>query len=252
MNIIINNNKLDNYIDKFIKIEDNNITFLSSKEYTITVNNTNNITLNLELLDNVSISLFIISMNNDIKINYNHTLNKNSNLKIFKFYFNKNVSVQETINLNGEAAVFSSNFSSITKNNEDYHIIINHNNKNTNSYISNKCICCDNSNINFIIDSILDKGNTNCIMDQTTKILTLGDANAKIEPNMFINDESVEAKHGSSIGTFSYDDVFYLMSRGISENDAIDLLLKGFIFSNLELNLDTKAMIYECIKSIRR
>ena len=32
----------------------------------------------------------------------------------------------------------------------------------------------------------------------------------------------------------SYDDIFYLMSRGIDNEVAIDLLLKGFIFSNLE------------------
>lgn len=250
MNIIINN-KLEDYQDEYIKIQNNNITFLLSNEYTITVNTINK-NLHLELIDNVNVKLFIISKNNNLNIKYTYTLNKNSNLQIFKFYFNDFVKEEEIINLNGELSTFSSNFSSITKSNENYNSIINHNNKNTSSYISNKCICCDNSNMNITIDSILPKGNTNCIMEQTTKVLILGEANVKIEPNMFIDEDTVIAKHGSSIGTFSYDDIFYLISRGIPNEIAIDLLLKGFIFSNLELDIDTRAFIYECIKSIRR
>ena len=250
MNIIIKN-KTEDYQDEYIKIQNNNITFLKSNEYTITVN-TNNKNLHLELIDNVNVKLFIISKNNSINIKYTYTLNKNSKLKLFKFYFNDTIKEEEIVNLNGELSNFSSNFSSIAKNNEDYHIVVNHNNKNTNSYISNKCICCNNSNMNITIDSVLSKGNTNCIIDQTTKVLTLGDANTKIEPNMFIDEDTVIAKHGSSIGTFSYDDIFYLMSRGIDNEVAIDLLLKGFIFSNLELDIDTRAFVYECIKSIRR
>ena len=106
--------------------------------------------------------------------------------------------------------------------------------------------------MNITIDSVLPKGNTDCVIDQTTKVITLGESNVKIEPNMFIDEDTVIAKHGSSIGTFSYDDIFYLISRGIPNEVAIDLLLKGFIFSNLELDIDTRAFIYECIKSIRR
>lgn len=252
MNIIINNNKIDNYQDKLININNNNITFKKDGEYNITINNSNNIKLNIILEKNISIKLFIQSINNKIIQNLHYTLNQNSKLSISKFYFNDNVTEEEIVNLDGENSFFNSYFSSISKNNENYHIIINHNNKNTNSYISNKCIGCNNSNLNFVIDSILAKGNTNCIMDQTTKILTLGNVAAKIDPNMFIDEDTVEARHGSVIGTFNYDDIFYLMSRGIPENDSINLLLKGFIFSNLELNMDNKALVYECIKNIRR
>lgn len=252
MNIIINNNKIDNYHDNFININNNHITFLKDKEYNLIIKNSNNIKLNITINKNISIKLFIQSINNSLDINTHYILNENSSLNISKFYSNELVTEEEIIDLNGEKATFNSNFSSVSKSDENYHFIINHNNKYTESYISNKCIGSNNSKLNFIIDSILDKGNTNCIMNQTTKILTLGNALAKIEPNMFINENNVEARHGSVIGTFNYDDVFYLMSRGIREKEAIDLLLKGFIFSNLELNMDNKALIYECIKNIRR
>lgn len=252
MDIVINKNKITDYKDKSLTIENNHIIFKIDGEYNITIDNSTNIKLDITLENNVFIKLFIKSVNNDININTHYILNKNSKLNISKFYHNKNNKEEEIIDLNGESSIFKSNFSSISTNEEEYHTIINHNNKNTNSYISNKSIGCDNSKISFVIDSILEKGNSNCIMDQTTKILTLGDVETKIEPNMFIEEDTVEASHGSVIGTFSYDDVFYLMSRGIKEQEAIDLLLKGFIFSNLELNMENTAFVYNCIKNIRR
>ena len=252
MNIIINKNKITDYKDKSLTIENNHIIFKTDGEYNITIDNSTNIKLNINLENNISIKIFIKSVNNDININTHYILNKNSKIALSKFYYNKNNKEEEIIDLNGENSIFKSNFSSISTNEEEYHTIINHNNKSTKSYISNKCIGCDNSKINFTIDSILEKGNSNCIMDQNTKILTLGDVDAQIETNMFIDEDTVEARHGSVIGTFSYDDVFYLMSRGIKEQEAIDLLLKGFIFSNLELNMESTAFVYNCIKNIRR
>lgn len=252
MNIIINKNKLDDYKDNSLTTQNNHIIFKKDGEYNITIDNSTNINLNITLENNISIKLFIKSVNNNINLTTHYNLNKNSKLTLSKFYYNKNSKEEEIIDLNGENSIFKSNFSSITTNEEEYHTIINHNNKNTNSYISNKSIGCDNSKISFIIDSILEKGNSNCVMDQTTKILTLGDVETKIEPNMFIEEDSVEARHGSVIGTFSYDDIFYLMSRGIKEQEAIDLLLKGFIFSNLELDMENTAFVYNCIKNIRR
>ena len=55
----------------------------------------------------------------------------------------------------------------------------------------------------------------------------MGECDTKISPNMFIDLDDVIAKHGSAIGTFKDDQVFYLMSKGINYNDALKLLIKG-------------------------
>ena len=87
-------------------------------------------------------------------------------------------------------------------------------------------------------------------MDQTTKVLTLGNVETKINPNMFIEEDSVEAKHGSVISSFNEEELFYLKSRGISEEEAIYLLIKGFIFSNLNLDMENRAIIFDCLNNI--
>lgn len=250
--IVINNNILKDYSDNNIIIKDNNITFLKSNEYNIEYINSTNINLNINLKDNISIKLFIISKDNNLTINNTYTLEEYSNLLLFKFYANKNIDENITVNLNGKYSFFTSKFSSISTKEEYYNLTINHNNCFTKSLVSNKCIGYDKSKIDFTINSILPKGNIDCVMDQTTKILTLGEVAAKVSPNMFIEEDTVEAKHGSVISSFNEEEVFYLTSRGIPEEEAIYLLIKGFIFSNLILNMENKAIIYDCINSIRR
>ena len=61
----------------------------------------------------------------------------------------------------------------------------------------------------------------------------MGAVDAAIRPNMYIEEDDVVARHGSVIGKFSPDDIFYITSRGIPEKEAILLLIRGFILSNL-------------------
>ena len=84
-------------------------------------------------------------------------------------------------------------------------------------------------------------------MDQNTKVMCMGDVDCKVEPNMYIEEDDVEARHGSVIGKFSDECIFYLMSRGISEDEAIKLLIKGFILSNLVVDDDKRSKILDII-----
>ena len=246
-NILISNNKLNNYQDNNIIIKDNTIKFLNNGEYNLEIINSNNLNLNLELKENITVKLFILSINNNIISNITYTLKKHSNLILFKFYNNKEVEEKEKIYLEQEYSSISYNFSSICKKYEKYKMQIYHNDNHVTSNISNKCLGNNNSKITFDIDSILDKGNIGCYMNQDTKIICMGDVDAKINPNMYIEEDDVEARHGSVIGKFNDEDLFYLMSRGIPKEEAIKLMIKGFILSNLVVNMDNRAKILEII-----
>ncbi|MBQ8681317.1 MAG: SufD family Fe-S cluster assembly protein [Bacilli bacterium] len=250
--IVIDNNRLDDYRDSNIIIRDNKIIFNSNGDYTLEYVNSGDINLDIDIADNVTIKLFIWSNGNDLKILNHYKLGYKSNLMLFKFYYNNNVDENVVIDLNGEYSHLSYNFSSISRGKEEYHIIVNHNHHRVSSNISNKCIGLDNSKIKLQIDSVLDKGNTLCVMDQNSRILTLGKVEATIIPNMFIEEDSVEAKHGSIVGRIAPEEIFYLMSRGITEEEAVTLLIKGFIFSNLVVDMEKRARIFQVIQDLRR
>ena len=154
-------------------------------------------------------------------------------LKVNKFYNNDNVCEVIDIDLYNEGKI-DYRFSNICKNNESYEININHMGVATVSSINNKSIAMQGSKLDFIINSKVEKEYEKSILDQNTRIVTLGESDSKISPNMFIDCDDIEARHGSVIGTFKDDMVFYLMSRGIDYNEAIKLLVKGYLFSNID------------------
>ena len=48
-------------------------------------------------------------------------------------------------------------------------------------------------------------------------------------PNMDIGEEFVDISHEARVGKLSSEKIFYLMSRGLSEDDAIKMIVSGFI-----------------------
>ena len=250
--IIIKNNTIESLDSKEIIIKNKELIIQDNCDYIIEYIDCNNINLNIRVKDNIVAKIFIFSKENNLKVNNHYILGKNSNLILFKFYDNLNVEETETIDLNGEYAKIYEGFSSISHGIEEYHTIVNHNKKNVESDIRNKCMGLDSSKIWIKIDSNLEKGNSDCIMNQETRILTLGDVDAKIIPNMFIEENDVEARHGSIIGNFSDDEIFYLMSRGISKEEAILLLIKGYLFSNIIVDYEKREYIMNSILNLRR
>ena len=75
----------------------------------------------------------------------------------------------------------------------------------------------------------------------------MDECDAKISPNMFIDIDDVEAKHGSIIGSFKEEEIFYLMSKGINYNDTLKLLIKGYLLSNIGGYFDLRQRIMEII-----
>ncbi|MFC0211344.1 Fe-S cluster assembly protein SufD [Paenibacillus chartarius] len=76
----------------------------------------------------------------------------------------------------------------------------------------------------------IEKGATGANGQQTEKVLMLspkarGDAN----PILLIDEDDVKAGHAASVGQVNAEQVFYLMSRGISREEAQRLIIYGFL-----------------------
>src|SRR3989338_6937698 len=70
-----------------------------------------------------------------------------------------------------------------------------------------------NSKVSAICDAL--------IMDEASKSNTI--------PVMDINEEKVEIAHEATVGRLSTEKIFYLMSRGLKEEEAVRLIVSGFI-----------------------
>lgn len=81
----------------------------------------------------------------------------------------------------------------------------------------------------------VEPGATQSNGQQTSKALLLGrDASMNAKPELEIFNDDVECAHGSAIGELDQDALFYLRARGISENNARQLLIRAFLKDVLE------------------
>jgi Fe-S cluster assembly protein SufD len=60
----------------------------------------------------------------------------------------------------------------------------------------------------------------------------MSDGKSTICPNLLIDNYDVDSSHGAYIGKFRDEEIFYLMSRGISREDSYRLLLNGFLINS--------------------
>ena len=100
------------------------------------------------------------------------------------------------------------------------------------SCISNqtyKGILTDKSKASYLSKTFVDKKAQKTDGYQLSKgILLSDDAYFFSKPELRIYADDVKCSHGSTIGPFNYEEIFYLRSRGLSEKKAKSLLIKSF------------------------
>lgn len=228
-----------------VRVNDNQITFLESGLYIVEYENIDRVNYCFMVSNNKEVILSESSFSNDLIVDNKYIVD-NGNLIINKFYDNNSVLENIDIELYNNGKI-NYKFSNICKNKESYNINIKHNGMGTISNISNKSLAIDGGKLDFVINSIVEKEYKKSVLNQNTRIVTIGDCDCKISPNMFIDCDDIEARHGSVIGTFKDDMIFYLMSRGINYNDSVKLLVKGYLFSNLDVNVELRDKIFNVI-----
>lgn len=189
------------------------------------------------VIDNLEYNTYEISKNSFVTINinsykfnkYEFNLEENAHLIINKSYNEKEIDEEITINLNGFNARVDYNFSTLTYNNQKYVININHNEKSTISNVINHGVVMNDSQLLFEVNSVVKKGNKASKLNQASKIIVMSSNNSTIKPNLFIDEYDVDAVHSATIGKFRKEDIFYLMTKGLKKEDAINLLIKGFL-----------------------
>lgn len=205
-----------------------------------------NVIINVE--PNVDFELFEERSLGKVKIQYQYYLKQNSHVNVSKFYHAKKVREYMTVNLNGVGASFNYNHQTLSTTDEKYDIVIYHHSKNTSSDINNHGVNIKDGSIIFNVTSFVPRNSKDCIVNQQSRIITMNDKKCQINPNLMIDEYEVSANHSALIGTFSNQELFYLMSRGIPKEKAIFLLMEGFLLKGI--TFDKKDYVKELIKKI--
>lgn len=187
----------------------------------------------VNVLEGVCANIYELKKGDNYKFQYKYYLEENSYLNVEKINDVNNILEMTVINLNGEKARIDYNLKTISNSLEKYNFLVYHNANKTVSYINNNGVNISDGSLEFNVSSFVPNNIKKCDVNQSGRIINNTDNTCTIKPNLFIDEEDVVANHSALIGTFSFDEIFYLMSRGISKKDSEMLLTKGFLFKGI-------------------
>lgn len=104
-----------------------------------------------------------------------------------------------------------------------------HNAKYTKSTITNSLISNANAKLKYLVSGRIFKGNEFSSCSQTNKgIILKENGEIEVEPKLYIDEYNVEASHGAAIGQIDDEQLYYLLSRGLTELESRSLIISGY------------------------
>lgn len=102
--------------------------------------------------------------------------------------------------------------------------------KETDGYILKHGVMKENASSVFNGIGYIKHGGTKSIANQESRVLMLSEnARGDANPILLIDEDDVEAGHAASVGRVDPEQLYYLMSRGISRTEAERLVIHGFL-----------------------
>lgn len=222
-----------------------NKNLIIDEDKTLVVNST---IQNIDIKSDIHVKLFFKEINKSLTINLennalcdinvcvssdtNIEINLSEQAKLNFISVKLNGSKENLIvNLNGYKADCDVSYLAVDKESEQViNTTINHNYKETISNVYNVGVGLEKSHIIFNTLGKINKGMSKSKAVQLTRGVMLSlDSIITSEPILKINEFDVSANHGTALGRMSDDELFYLMSRGLSKEDSYKLILNGLI-----------------------
>lgn len=200
------------------------------------------------VLPNVDCTLFL--ENEEIDQNLHIHVQEQSH--VFYQSFLKNSCSEVEVFLEGYGACFEFVYSMIASKNCGLQVQIFHTASHTKSILHNRIVNFSNDLVRIQVDANVPKGVVGCHLTQDNRILLVRNGKGEILPNLWIDEFDCFAEHSAYISKFQKEEMFYLLSRGISMEDACFLLTKSLLLGKMELDEEFQSKFTERIQDMGR
>ncbi len=136
------------------------------------------------------------------------------------------------VNLNGENARCDWHLASLSKDkdNKEFNVSSFHNNPNTYSQLDNYGVVRDDGKLVFSGICKINNGSHGSKAHQNAKIMVFDSlSNGVAKPILKIDENDIEASHAAVVGKINDEHIFYLTSRGLSEEEAKRIITLGYL-----------------------
>lgn len=112
----------------------------------------------------------------------------------------------------------------------DWDLLALHHAKRSYARLDNHAIVLKQGVLNLEVSGRIDKGYSGSETHQTTRVMNFGEkVNARVFPKLLIDENDVAASHAAAVGKPDEEQVYYLQARGLSHQEALKLLMKGYL-----------------------
>ena len=229
----------------------NKIIELDNKKEELEICDVNKLTISL--LNDSSLLIKILNLKVCENVKITAKVGRNCHLKVvFADFSNASYEVNSCVDLNEEGAECEWHLASLSNNkdNKKFDISFNHNVGHTKALMGNYGVAKDESKIIFSGVNHIKEGAKKSITSQNAKIIVF-DRNAigVASPILKIDENDVKASHAAIVGQLNSDHMFYLMSRGLSKENARQLITLGYLEPISKLfNAENKEKIKNAIE----
>lgn len=196
------------------------------------IESSGNLDLKIKLENGSQWDLLILHTgNHDLKINEVIELGQDAELNLsYGQFTHAQVSKVSEFNLIGQGSVLNTHGAVLANGVFNWKLQSNHLARHTYASLNTNVVVQTEGFCDLEVVGSIPKGYSQSKTHQMSKILNLGDQSAvHVYPKLLIDENDVEASHAASVGQPEEEHIYYLMSRGLSRTEALNLLIKGYL-----------------------
>ncbi len=189
--------------------------------------------LDIEVLNGSHLTLKLANFSKQENIKISAKVGKDSTLAvIFADFSQSNINVKSRVNLIEEGANCYWHLATLSNSyfKKIFDVSFIHEVGHTIAYMDNYGVAKDKSEIVFSGINHIYKGAKQSDTKQNAKIIVFDkEAHGVASPILKIDENDVKASHGAVVGQLNSDHMFYLMTRGLSKEDARTVITMGYL-----------------------
>lgn len=189
--------------------------------------------LNIEVLNDSILTLKLANFADRENIKISAKIGKNSTFAVIFGDFSKsNVHLISDVKLVEEGANCTWHLATLASGNSNkyFDVSFSHLVGHTTSLMDNYGVAKDTSNIVFTGSNHIVNGAKKSATKQNAKIIVFDkESRGTASPILKIDENDVQASHGAVVGQLNSDHMFYLMSRGLTKDEARMIITLGYL-----------------------
>lgn len=195
--------------------------------------NPKNNDINLNVNRNAHVKISVLAVGEVSNMNITANLKNNAELQGYLADFiTNNAKVNMCANLQEPYSTCNWHLASVASKDDhkEFDVSVYHFAPNTFAKMDNYGVCKDEAKLTFSGISKIEVGAYDSKTHQNAKIMVFDEKSIGIaKPILKIDENSIEASHAAVVGKINDEHLFYLVSRGLSEAEAKELITLGYL-----------------------